>query len=202
MSTPVVVAVLGDSSARLSQLVQSSRAAVVAVALDLGEGPSLAELKAAALAAGAVRCHALDVRDEFVRAVLFPAAQRRTVAERRDALESLGAAFVAQTVHDIAAIEKGRVESMPTSIAGTRVAKPALPGPATLALTVEGGEPVALNDITMTPRELVDSLETIAGTPAIEIVHQVLRELDGAEAGHVILKVHAGVCTIHSAATV
>ena len=70
MSTPLVVAFLGDrdSSALLSRLVQSSAATVVAVALDLGDGQTLAELKATALAAGAARCHALDVRDEFVRA--------------------------------------------------------------------------------------------------------------------------------------
>lgn len=202
MSTPVVVAFLGDASAQLSQLVQSSRTPVVAVALDLGEGPSLAELKAAALTAGAARCHALDVRDEFVRAVVFPAAQRRTAAERSDAFESLAAAFVAQTVSGIAEIEKGRVEAVAKSVVGTRVLRPALSGPATLALAVEGGEPVALNDIVMTPRELVDSLETIAGTPATEILHQVFRELDGAEAGHVILTVHDGASTVQSAATV
>ena len=204
MSTPLVVAFLGDrdSSAQLSQLVQSSPATVVAVALDLGDGQSLAELKAAALAAGAARCHALDVRDAFVRAAMLPASRKRTAGERSEAFAGLSAAFVAHTVRGIAEIENGRYEAAERVGGRTRIVRPPLTGPVTMALTVEGGEPVALNHIAMTPSELVDSLETIAGMPAIDVLHQVFRELDGADAGQVVLRAHDGACTVQSAVTV
>ena len=204
MSTPLVVAFLGDldSSAQLARLVQSSPASVVAVALDLGDGQALAGMKAAALAAGAVRCHALDVRDEFVRAAVLPASRRHTTGERSEAFAGLRVAFVAHVVQGIAGIEKGRYEATERTAGWTRVVRPALAGPATMVLTVEGGEPVALNDIAMTLSELVDCLETIAGMPAIEVLHPVFQELDGALDGQVILRAHDGVCTVQSAATV
>lgn len=73
MSKRVVVACFGDEqSARCIQRLAATRE-VVAVAMDFGGAVTLGAMRDLALASGAVRCHALDVREDFAREALLPA---------------------------------------------------------------------------------------------------------------------------------
>ena len=47
-------------------------AEVIAVTVDLGQGSELEAVRDRALAAGAVRAHVLDVREEFARDYVLP----------------------------------------------------------------------------------------------------------------------------------
>jgi argininosuccinate synthase len=72
-----------DTSVAIPWLAEKFKAEVVAVVLDLGQGPTLVEVRERALAAGAVRCHVLDVREEFVRDFMLPALHAGALDERR-----------------------------------------------------------------------------------------------------------------------
>src|SRR5262249_23756520 len=69
MTPRVVFASSGatDNLAAIPQLAQEFNAEVVALTLDLGQTGELDAARHAALAAGAVRAHVLDARDEFAR---------------------------------------------------------------------------------------------------------------------------------------
>jgi argininosuccinate synthase len=56
-----------DNLAAIPQLAGEFNADVVALTLDLGQAGELEAIRQAALAAGAVRAHVLDARDEFAR---------------------------------------------------------------------------------------------------------------------------------------
>ena len=56
-----------DTSVAIPWLAETLGAEVIAVTLDLGQGSELNQVRERALAAGAVRAHVLDVRDEFAR---------------------------------------------------------------------------------------------------------------------------------------
>jgi argininosuccinate synthase len=74
MKSPVVLAFAGGihASAAIPWLVDAMGVEVVTVTLDVGQGTELGELRARALACGAVRAHVVDARDDFARDVLFP----------------------------------------------------------------------------------------------------------------------------------
>ena len=74
MKSPVALAFAGGihASAAIPWLVDTLGVEVVTVTLDVGQGHELGELRARALACGAVRAHVVDARDEFARDVLFP----------------------------------------------------------------------------------------------------------------------------------
>jgi len=80
---------------------------VVAVTLDLGQGRELEEVRDRALAAGALRAHALDVRDEFARDFVLPSLQAGALRDERDPLApALAEPLVAKKLVEIAAIEQ------------------------------------------------------------------------------------------------
>jgi hypothetical protein len=54
----------------------------------------------------------------------------------------------------------------------------------------------------MTPSELVESLETICGVPAVEVLRVVFSELGGARDGLVALHAEDGACTPQSTVAV
>ena len=199
MATHLLTASFGDeaSNAQISRLARTPDTMVIAVALDIGGGPSLSAISASGLAAGAARCHALDVRDDFVRAVLLPSAKCADV--ERDAIyDTLAAAFVANIVHTVAALEQGMAVDLERGGGWRRAVRRATTaGTATLALKIAGGEPVALNDIPMTLSELVESVETIAGLPAINVLSVAYTQLGDKGDGVILLIVDAdGACTI------
>jgi argininosuccinate synthase len=60
------------ASAAIPWLAETFGVEVVTVTLDVGQGRELGELRARALACGAVRAHVIDARDEFAREILCP----------------------------------------------------------------------------------------------------------------------------------
>jgi argininosuccinate synthase len=80
---------------------------VVTATLDLGHGRVLEEIRNRALAAGAVRAHVLDARDEFAAEFIVRALKADAVYEDRYPMAtSLGRALVSQKLVEVAAIEQ------------------------------------------------------------------------------------------------
>ena len=186
MTSRLVVACFGDSGSLTAIAAAKQRAAtdVVAVAFDLGAGESLGGMKEAALAAGATRCHALDVREEFAREVILPAArdagpaganQNRTFDDA-GCRDSWTARF-SPLRRSRKAARCCRSRFRPTEAWRHEVGPWR---PAQLGIGFESGVPVAINGIHMTLTELLESIETISGRSALEILSAAYRELGGA----------------------
>src|SRR5688572_27215857 len=81
-------------------------AEVITMTVDLGQGLELASIHERALAAGAVRAHVLDARDEFVREYILPALQAGAVYEDRYPLATaLARPLIAKRLVEIARME-------------------------------------------------------------------------------------------------
>lgn len=81
-------------------------AEVITMTVDLGQGLELASIHERALAAGAVRAHVVDARDEFVREYILPALQAGAVYEDRYPLATaLGRPLMARRLVEIARME-------------------------------------------------------------------------------------------------
>jgi argininosuccinate synthase len=65
--TKVVMACFGDQESRAAIGQWARHADVIAVAFDFGGAVTLNDMRDLAIMAGAARCHALDVREEFAR---------------------------------------------------------------------------------------------------------------------------------------
>jgi argininosuccinate synthase len=166
----VVVACFGDqaSADRITEL--SATSEVIAVAFDFGGAVSLAATCDVALAAGATRCHALDVREEFARDVLLPAIRFRTYADPTAAFAALAPAFAARKVEEIAALEHASA-LLPRDVAvASRSLPPSFTAPVHLDIAFEDGLPVAVNGVPMMLTELMESIETITGEPALYVL--------------------------------
>ncbi len=177
-----VVAYSGSAGATrvLQSLVARGGAEVVTLTLDLGQCAEMGQVRDAALAAGAVRAHVIDVREEFARDHLLPALAAGVEEEGwLPLVRSLARPLVAAKLREIAGIEEAAiVESadaydLEVSIAGRvvidggyRLTKSAAAAPASAAEVVvrfDGGVPVAINDVALPLTELIESLATIAG---------------------------------------
>ena len=98
---------LDTSAAAIPWLKERHDADVVTVTLDLGQGRVLEEVRDRALAAGAVRAHVLDVREEFAADFIVRALKADAVYEDRYPMAtSLGRPLIAKKLVDIAAIEQ------------------------------------------------------------------------------------------------
>jgi len=105
----VVLAFTGslDTSVAIPWLREQHQAEVVTLTLDLGQGRVLEDVRDRALAAGAVRAHVLDVREEFASRFIVRALKADAVYEDRYPMAtSLGRALVAEKLVHIAAIEQ------------------------------------------------------------------------------------------------
>ncbi len=169
----VVMACFGDqkSTAAIEQWAMS--ADVIAVAFDFGGAVSLNDMRDLAVAAGAVRCHALDVREEFAREILVPASRAGLVTDPVAAIRGLAAPFVAGKLQEIALAEKA-VCVLPehVHVVPRPVSRPAI-DPLYVNIRFEAGVPVAINGVDMTLTELLESLETITGEPALAVLQRV-----------------------------
>ena len=108
----IVLAFTGglDTSVAIPWLKEHHDAEVVTVTLDLGQGRVLESVRDRALAAGAVRAHVLDVRDEFASGFIVRALKADAVYEDRYPMAtSLGRPLIAQKLVDIAGIEQAAV---------------------------------------------------------------------------------------------
>lgn len=196
----VVIAVsrAHDPSRRIQELVEQERAEVVAVAVDLTEPGLLEPVRQQALAAGAARCHAMDLSEEFARECVIPAlAARVPIGEASAFLQALAEPFVSAKLREIAAIEGGTATCAPVAAALTpRRTRPVPETPASLVITFDDRVPVAVNGIPMTLTEMMDSIELIAGMPAVSVLDVAYAELDRAPAGPVALRCHRGEVAI------
>ena len=96
-----------DTSVAIPWLAEQYGAEVIAVTMDLGQGRELEEVRDRALAAGAVRAHVLDVREEFARDYILPALKADALYEDRYPLATaLGRPLIARKLVEIAAIEQ------------------------------------------------------------------------------------------------
>ena len=81
-------------------------AEIIAVTLDLGQGRELSQIRERATATGAIRCHVLDVREEFARDYVLPALQAGAMYEERYPLATaLGRPLIAKKLVEIARME-------------------------------------------------------------------------------------------------
>ena len=95
-----------DTSVAVPWLAENYEAEVVCVTLDLGQGKELESVRERALAAGAIRCHVLDVREEFAGTYILPALQAGAIYEGSYPLATaLGRPLIARKLVEIARIE-------------------------------------------------------------------------------------------------
>ncbi len=95
-----------ESSVAIPWLAERFNAEIVAVAIDLGQGGELVGIRERALALGAVRCHVLDVREQFGRDFIVPSLQAGATSRDRNPLTAaLGHALIAKTLVGIARME-------------------------------------------------------------------------------------------------
>jgi argininosuccinate synthase len=108
LTNTVVLAYSGGarSTAAVSWLVDRHRLTVATLTLDLGQGGDLAEIRDRALAAGAVRAHVLDTREEFARDCVLPSLKAGALSDTRYPLATaLGRPLIAKKLVEIAGIE-------------------------------------------------------------------------------------------------
>lgn len=104
----IIVPVLSaEAVAAVSALVSQPDLEVIAVAADLGQGPGLDELHTAALAAGAARCHAFDLRARLAGHFLWPALRAGALAVPGEpVVTALSAPCIAEAVAEIVRLEQ------------------------------------------------------------------------------------------------
>jgi argininosuccinate synthase len=105
MTARVVFACSGaaDNLAGIPQLAREFNADVVTLTLDVGQGGELEATRQAALAAGAVRAHVLEARDEFARCCVTASLAEAPAAYRTG--HSVACVLVARKLVEIAHIE-------------------------------------------------------------------------------------------------
>jgi len=95
-----------DTSVAIPWLREKYGAEIIAVTLDLGQGRELNQIRERAMSTGAIRCHVLDVRDEFARDYILPALQADALYEERYPLATaLSRPLIAKKLVDIAHME-------------------------------------------------------------------------------------------------
>jgi argininosuccinate synthase len=95
-----------DTSVAVPWLAERFDAEIIAVTLDLGQGKELDDVRERALAVGAIKCHVVDVREEFVQHYVLPALQAGALYEGRYPMAtSLGRPLIAKRLVEIAEIE-------------------------------------------------------------------------------------------------
>jgi argininosuccinate synthase len=203
-----------ESIDAIARLASTFDADVVALTLDVGQPRELEGVRQAALAAGAVRAHVLDAREEFARHCIecsfAEQAPRPHAIVARKLVEIArieGATAIAHSgdEDDQAAIEaaavgfdpsirvvaaNGGIQTSGSPAAETTLwqrspGKPDLNEPARLEITFEHGLPVSVNGVPMTLTELIESVATIAdASPAA--IFQAAHEALGADASRAL----------------
>ena len=170
--TKVVVGCFGDADSLEIVRQLASSAEVVAVAFDLGGAVPLRDLSEAARAAGASRCHALDVREEFARESLLPALRSGTIQDPQRAFATLAPPYVTRKLQELAAIEQAVCLPPDVIELPLRALVKAAVAPIHLDIRFVDGVPVSINGVDMTLTELMESIETITGEPALDVLQR------------------------------
>ena len=106
--TRIVLAYSGglEATAAIPWLAETYGAEVMTLTLDIGQGLDLAHIRERALAAGAVRAHVLDAREEFVRGFILPALHAGVFSPDREfAGIALSRPLIAKRLVDMARME-------------------------------------------------------------------------------------------------
>lgn len=106
--TRIVLAYSGglEATAAIPWLAETYGAEVMTLTLDIGQGLDLAHIRERALAAGAVRAHVLDAREEFVRGFILPALHAGAFSSDREfAGIALSRPLIAKRLVDMARME-------------------------------------------------------------------------------------------------
>ena len=106
--TRIILAYSGglDTSVAIPWLKEKYGAEIIAVTLDLGQGRELNQIRERAMSTGALRCHVLDVREEFARDYILPALQADALYEERYPLATaLSRPLIAKKLVDMAHME-------------------------------------------------------------------------------------------------
>ena len=109
--TPIILAYSGglDTSVAIPWLKEKYGAPIIAVSLDLGQGRELNQIRERAMSTGAIRCHVLDVREEFARDYILPALQADALYEQRYPLATaLSRPLIAKKLVEIAHMENAQ----------------------------------------------------------------------------------------------
>ena len=104
----IVLAYAGglDTSVAIPWLAEKYGAEIVTLTLDLGQGGELTAVRERALAAGALRAHVVDAREEFARHYILPALQAGAIYEDRYPMATaLGRPLIARRLVEIARME-------------------------------------------------------------------------------------------------
>lgn len=178
MKERIVCAYWGDaeSSASLASMTALKDAEIITLTLDLGQGTDLEDVRDRALAAGAVRAHVLDVREEFARDYILPALRAGALHEGQAPMAAaLARPLVAKKLAEIAAIEQATVAAdasggranlwgrVGRTYTLTKSPQDAPDTPAEVEIAFEQGVPVTVSGIPMALTELIESLSVIAG---------------------------------------
>src|SRR4030095_15620337 len=95
-----------DTSVAIRWLAETHDAEIVTVTLDLGQERELTDVRERALAAGAVRAHVVDAREEFARDYILPSLQAGAIYEDRYPMATaLGRPLIARRLVEIARVE-------------------------------------------------------------------------------------------------
>ena len=95
-----------NTTVAISWLAERYGAEVVTITLDVGQGEALEAVRDRACAAGAVRAHVIDVREEFARDFIVPALRAGAVGDDGDPLvTALSRPIIARHLVDVARLE-------------------------------------------------------------------------------------------------
>ncbi len=201
----MILAYCGDDESLAAIAAATRDSEVIAVAIDLGQGVFLGELKDRALAAGAVRCHALDLQESFLRDTVLPALAHAVAFGCDDhMLAALARPIVDAAVAEIAPVEKA--VAVPTVL--QRLPSRAVPRAyatdraAHIEIRFDKQTPVAVNGVAMSVIEVVESLETIARTSAFTVLTLAYAALASATEPVVTVCVSDGELSIMTPAAV
>jgi argininosuccinate synthase len=181
MSRRIVLGYSGDleTAVDIHSLARTSRAEIVTLTLDLGANRDLEEIRDRALAAGAVRAHVIDAREEFVNDFVLPSLQAGGLRDGDPMAAALARPLVARKLAEVAAIERADEvidrASTDENLWGrqgeryllTRSPEEAPDTAAELEIRFERGAPAAVNGVAMGTTELIESLTIIAGHHAV-----------------------------------
>ena len=171
MTRRVVVACFGDEESTGGIQHHAAGAEVIAVAFDFGGAVTLGAMRDVALAAGATRCHAFDVREEFAREMLLPALRARAFADPTDAFATLAPEFVKRKLMEISELEGGVAIAPDAVVVSSRPLTRPSAEPLHLDIDFDAdGLPASINGVPMTVTELMESIETITGERALHVL--------------------------------
>jgi len=211
--TRIVFACSGtaESLTAIPRLAESFDAEVVALTLDVGQSRELEGIRQAALAAGAVRAHVVDAREEFARHCIAcsfedrmpttrPVVARKLVEiariEGASAIAHAGSDADHQEIEARAREEQWSQRVIAMQSHGDHSVEPTLwersprktesnGEPAKLEIAFERGLPVSVNGVPMTLTELIESVATIADAPAA-VIFQAAHEALGKQASRAV----------------